>query len=247
MIMTEAELDQLETWQHTTRAKWGIIRLNADGTERRERITAGKTFRITVRERLYNHDNTNPQFDPFLTGVFRRVDESAPTVAAAPSPPAAPAPASAATAPVAPVDPAASVAPMMTDEQITALLGEHWTRFQKQVKGIDSQALLGVLLDRAKAADVGPKRLEILRDRIAELTDGPLPGPHAAAGAPTPAPGEGTAQVPGAQPSPDPVTQPAEMGKEFGEEDIYAFAQGKAPVGGGPATGGPAPGAVPPA
>lgn len=152
----------IETWRSQIAGRQGVIRINPDGTQRTELIRGRREFSLSPTERKVTESQcASDTLNPFRNGQFVpvRLVETDEDFAAL------------------------STAQGLTDADIDELIDGNFQKAKKVLEGITSVHTLRRILDVANEKDASTKRLQLFRDRLAELGE-PVVGSNAGPGQP---------------------------------------------------------------
>lgn len=144
--ITEEDRDFVETWEHISAQRWGIIRLDPRGDTRDEVIMGRRTFKLTSEERIITQDAIrDKKNDPFLNGSFRPiVVPDSVTVESNPN--------------------------ALSDEEIERILASSDIAWRENLSVIDSVATIRRMLEIAEELDtVSLRRYRELESRLSEV------------------------------------------------------------------------------
>lgn len=143
--ITKEDREFVETWEHISPQKWGIIRLDPRGDERPEVIGGRRAFKITTEERIISQDRVRDEtLDPFLNGSFRPVVvPDSVTIESNPN--------------------------ALSDEEINKILASSDLAWTENLSTIDSVATFRRMLDMAEQTDISIKRFRQLEARLEEV------------------------------------------------------------------------------
>lgn len=149
-----AEDTDLESWENIAGHRIAVRRYFADGRKEHEVVHPGGTLVLTAQERRLNQSGVSrPGYDCFTNGCFRRVDVRADHAGE----------------PLAAGSRAAANVNEIADDEFEEFVNEHWKKFEARVNKIDSPTTLHRILVACRHFDSGPKRIQIVSDRLREI------------------------------------------------------------------------------
>lgn len=154
MNISETSQSEVEMWENPGRSRVVVTKLDARGQRRAEMVNGGRKFHITPLERRMNQELAfDEKLDVFKNGTLRPVrliegNEDTPIIAANPN--------------------------HMSDSDMVELLKGHAKTFAKRLTEIENAGTIERLLELAESpeVDASTSRVQLVRDRLVELTPG---------------------------------------------------------------------------
>lgn len=154
MNISETSTTDLEMWENPGRSRVVVTKLAANGQRRSEIVNGGRKFHISPLERRMNQELAfNEKLDVFKNGTLRPVrliegTEDAAEIASNPN--------------------------HMSDSEMIDLLKGHAKTFAKRLNEIENGGTIERLLELAESpeVDASTSRVQLIRDRVAELSPG---------------------------------------------------------------------------